>query len=161
LKSEDIQWRHAAVEEVQHALSEDPNLAYAHYLKSELRDSQTPDLPSASGIFAIAFVDAMRRKDSGRLSALESAHPGLSQLFDVARAFLFEDKAAAERTISWMNNRAEVEPRPVAALRGFIAHRFADIADGERFIQLIVANDNVRLDLIESALVPADLALAA
>jgi hypothetical protein len=105
------------------------------------------------------------------LNALEAIHPGQAQLLDVARAFLFEDTAAADRAVTWLNSRSNSEPRPIAALRGFIARRFGtnagedeyrlDIADGKALLNLIAANDNVRLDLIESALVPADLALAA
>jgi tetratricopeptide (TPR) repeat protein len=170
-KADDDQWRSKAVEEVRQVLAEDPNLAYAHYLQAELGDQQTQGSLSVPGVFIIAFVEAMKRKDSDRLNALESIHPGRSQLFDVARSFLFEDKAAADRAVSWLNERADVEPRPLAALRGFCERRFGtkvrendyrlDIADGATFIKLIAANDNVRGDLIESALVPAELALAA
>jgi hypothetical protein len=157
-KARDDKWRGKAVEEVRKVLAEDPNLAYARYLQSELGDQV---LEPAASIFATAFVDAMKQKDSDRLNELASTYPARLHLIDVARAFFFGDQMAADRAVDWLNKPLEVEPRPVAALRGFVTRRFANIRDGVSFIELIAANDNVRLDLIESALVPTEFALAA
>lgn len=114
-----------------------------------------------AGTFAAAFVDAIKQKDPNRLTELASKYPARSQLTDLARAYLFSDQSAADRTVQWLACQPEIEPRPVAALRGFITQRFEVIYDGASLLGLIAANDNVRLDLIESGLAPADFALAA
>ena len=126
---------------------------------------------AVSDVFAIAFIDAIKRKDPERLKDLQANHSAQSRMFDVARAFLFEDRAAANRVVQWLNTPSDAEPRSVATLRGFLEQRFGVkesenkyrfiITDPKSFLNLIAANDNnVRLDLIEFALVPADLALA-
>ena len=159
------EWHRAAVEEVRQVLAEDPNFAYAHYLQAELGEQHSEN-SAISGVFAVAFVDAMKREDADRFRKLETMYPGHSELLDVARAFLFEDRAAANRAVVWLNTHAEFESRRVSALRGFIARHLgikmgAEIADGSAFLKLVGSNDNIRLDLIETALIPGDLALAA
>jgi hypothetical protein len=166
----DAERRGAAMEEVRRVLAEDPNLAFANYLQGELEDRPLGESPATTGAFAMAFIDAMKRQDRDRLDGLRSMHSGQTELLDVARAFLFGDREAADRTVVWLKSQPRAEPRPIAALRGFIERRFGtkeddryrlEVADGAAFLCLIADNDNVPLDLIESALAPAELALAA
>jgi cytochrome c-type biogenesis protein CcmH/NrfG len=168
---DDVRWRNAAAAEVGRIFAEDENFAYAQYLKNELGEDAATESRAVSGTFAIAFIGAIKRKDPERFKDLEFNHPSQSRLVDVARSVLFEDRAAANRVVQWLNAPADAEPRSVAALRGFFEQRFGvkisgnkyrfTITNLEEFLNLVAANDNVRLDLIESALVPADLALAA
>ena len=169
---DDLQWRHAAAAEVERVFAEDENFVYAQYLRNELGENDPIKSRLAAGTFATAFVDAIKRKDSERFKDLEFNHPAQSQLLDVARAWLFEDRAAADRAVRWLNAPADGEPRSIAALRAFFERRFGVkvsakkfrfvVTDPDEFLNLVAANDNnVRLDLIESALVPAELALAA
>ncbi len=170
-KLDDDYWRRAALAEVERALAEDKNYAYTQYLKNELREDATIETRPPSGIFAVAFIDAIKKKDPAYFEELEASHSTQSRLIDVARSFLFEDRAAAGRVVQWLNTPTDIEPRSTAALRGFFLQRFGVkiseyryslfVADAEALLKLVGANDNIRLDLIESALVPEELALAA
>ncbi len=157
----DGQWRGSALEEVQRILSEDPNLAYAEYLNRELEGKDAAG--SVGGSFAIAFIDAVKQKDADRLARLEESFSSQAQLLDVAKAFLFGDRPAADRTLAWLRQEARSEPRSVSALRGFLHQRFdiPAIVDGGAFVKLVAANDNMETDLIESAFAGDELLLVA
>ncbi|MCH8998620.1 MAG: hypothetical protein IID48_10245, partial [Proteobacteria bacterium] len=157
----DGQWRSTALEEVRRILSDDPNLAYAEYLDRELKGTDAGG--SAGGIFAIAFIDALKRKDADRFARLEESSSSQAHLVDVAKAFLFGDRPAADRTLAWLRQEARSEPRSVSALRGFLHHRFdiPAIEDADAFVKLVAANDNMETDLIESAFAGDELLLVA
>jgi len=157
----DGQWRSTALKEVQRILSEDPNLAYAQYLNRELEGNGAGG--PAGGSFAIAFIDALKSKDADRLARLEGSLSSQAQLLDVAKAFLFGDRPAADRTLAWLRQEARSESRSVSALRGFLRHRFdiPAIEDGGAFVELVAANDNLETDLIESAFAGDELPLVA
>ncbi len=157
----DNEWRGSALEEVQRILSEDPNLAYAEYLNRELEGNGADG--SVGGPFAIAFIDALKNKDADRLARLEESLSSQAQLVDVAKAFLFGDRPAADRTLAWLRQDARSEPRSVLALRGFLHLRFDIPAnmDGDAFVKLVAANDNMETDLIESAFAGDELLLVA
>jgi hypothetical protein len=69
--------------------------------------------------------------------------------------------------VQWLNAPDDAEPRSVGALRGFfnlrltLGGRNVSFDNINEVIRLVAANDNVRLDLIESALAPADFPMAA
>ena len=142
-------------------LSEDQNLAYAQYLKRELEGSDAGG--PAGGSFAIAFVDALKGKDADRFARLEESFSSQAHLVDVAKAFLFGDRPAADRTLAWLRQDARSEPRSVSALRGFLDLRLdiPAIVDGGAFVKLVAANDNMETDLIESAFAGDELLLVA
>jgi len=157
----DDDWRTAALGEVRDILSEDPNLAYAQYLSQELTggDTQAPTGRS----FAIAFIDALERKDVDRLSALGKSFSGHTPFIDVAKAFLFGETASADRALAWLSQDVKSEPRTASALRGFLKERFDVSALENRadFAEMIVANDNIQSDLIESLFAGDEMLLAA
>ncbi len=157
----DGQWRGTALEEVQRILSEDPNLAYAEYLNRELEGKDAGG--SVGGSFAIAFIDALKRKDADRFARLEESFSSQAHVVDVAKAFLFGDRPAADRTLAWLRQDARSEPRSVSALRGFLHQRLdiPAIVDGDAFVQLVADNDNIETDLIESAFAGDELLLVA
>ena len=157
----DGQWRGTALEEVQRILSEDPNLAYAEYLNRELEGSDRDG--SVGGSFAIAFIDAVKQKDADRFARLEESFSSQAHLVDVAKAYLFGDRPAADRTLAWLMQDARSEPRSVSALRGFLHQRLdiPAIVDGGAFVKLVAANDNMETDLIESAFAGDELLLVA
>ena len=157
----DGEWRGRALEEVRRALSENPNLAYAQYLSRELEGGD--GIGSAAGSFAIAFIDALKRKDANRLSALEESFSGQTQFVDVAKVFLFGDRSAADRTVAWLTHEIRSEPRTVSALRGFLKQRIdiASVGSGDAFVKLVASNDNIQTDLIESVLAGDELLLVA
>ena len=160
-RQDDSEWRGMALNEVRHALSEDPNLSYAKYLSRELEGGG--DEGSASEAFAIAFIDALKRKDADRFARLEKSFSCQPQFVDVAKAFLFGDVPAADRVYAWLGQPARSEARTVAALRGFLNARIDIAAVGSRdyFVKLLAANDNIQADLIESALAGDELLLVA
>ncbi len=160
-RQDDSQWRGSALEEVQRILSEDSNLAYAEYLSRALEGSDGGG--SVGGSFAIAFIDAVKQKDADRFARLEESFSSPAQLVDVAKAFLFGDRPAADRTLAWLKQDARSEPRSVSALRGFLRQRFdiPAIEDADAFVKLVAANDNVETDLIESAFAGDELLLVA
>ena len=157
----DSEWRGMALKEVRHALSEDPNLNYAKYLSRELEGEDGEG--SASEAFAIAFIDALKRKDADRFAQLEKSFSSQTQFVDVAKAFLFGDLPAADRVHAWLVQPARSEARTVAALRGFLKERIdiAAVESGDAFVKLLAANDNIETDLIESALAGDELLLVA
>ncbi len=157
----DNQWRSTALEEVQRILSDDPNLAYAEYLNRELKGTDAGG--PVRGIFAIAFIDALKRKDAERFARLEESSASQAHLIDAAKAFLFGDRPAADRTLAWLRQEARSEPRSVSALRGFLHLRLdiPAIVDGGAFVKLVAANDNMETDLIESAFAGDELLLVA
>ena len=157
----DSEWRDMALKEVRHALSEDPNLNYAKYLSRELEGGGGES--SASEAFAIAFIDALKRKDADRFARLEKSFSSQTQFVDVAKAFLFGDVPAADRVYAWLTQPTRTEPRTVAALRGFLNERIeiTAVESGDAFVKLLAANDNIETDLIESALAGDELLLAA
>ena len=157
----DDSWRSGALEEVQHILSEDPNLAYAKYLNQELEGRDEDG--SVGGSFTIAFIDAVKLKDANRLAQLEKSFSGQGHLVDVAKAFLFGDLPAADGALAWLKQQARSEPRTVSALRGFLHQRFdiSSVASGEAFVKLAAGDDNLQTDLIESALAGDEFLLAA
>ena len=157
----DGRWRSTALEEVRRILSEDPNLAYAEYLNRELERKDAGG--SIGGSFAIAFIDAVKQKDADRFARLEEPFSSQAHLVDVAKAFLFGDRPAADRTLAWLRQEARSEPRSVSALRGFLHHRFdiPAIEDADAFVKLVAANDNMETDLIESAFAGDELLLVA
>ncbi len=146
---------------MQRILSEDPNLAYAEYLNRELEGNDGGG--SVGGSFAIAFIDALKSKDADRLARLEESFSSQAHLLDVAKAFLFGDRPAADRTLAWLRQEARSEPRSVSALRGFLHLRFdiPAIVDSDTFVKLVAANDNMETDLIESAFAGDELLLVA
>ena len=157
----DKEWRETALGEVRRILSEDSNLAYANFLGQELegRGENT----ATGNTFALAFVDALKKKDAERFAQLENSFSRQSRFVDVAKAFLFRDQVAADRAIAWLKQEDRSESRSVSALRGFLSKRFdvAAMTTGDAFIERVVANDNVQADLIESALAGDELLLAA
>lgn len=155
------EWRGMALNEVRHALSEDPNLNYAKYLSRELEGGGGEG--SARESFAIAFIDALKRKDADRFAQLEKSFSSQTHFIDVAKAFLFGDVPAADRVYAWLTQPARTEPRTVAALRGFLKERIdiAAVESSDAFVKLLAANDNIETDLIESALAGDELLLAA
>ena len=158
----DDEWRGRALAEVRRALSEDSNLAYARYLSRELEGGDKEG--SADGSFAIAFIDALQRKDPDRLSALERTFSGQTHFVDLAKVFLFRDRAAADRAFVWFTQEVvRSEPRTVSALRGFLKQRIgvSPVKSSGAFMKLIASNDNIKDDLIESVLAGDDLLLAA
>lgn len=157
----DSEWHSMALEEVQRVLSEDPNLAYAKYLSRELEGRDGDG--SASESFAIAFIDALKRKDADRFARLEKSFSSQTHFVDVAKAFLFNDRPAADRTLAWLMHEARGEPRTVSALRGFLGHRFdiSSVANGDAFVKLVSDNDNIQTDLIEAVLAGDEMLLAA
>ena len=160
-RQDDDQWRRGALEEVRRVLSEDPNLAYAEYLRRELEGRDGDGLAGES--FATAFVDAVKRKDADCFSRLEKSISGQLHLVDVAKAFLFADQPAADRALIWLRQEARSEPRTVSALRGFLRQRLdiSSIESGNAFVKLIADNDNIKTDLIEAAFAGDELLLAA
>lgn len=175
-KKSHAEWRAKALTDVDRFLKEDENLAFARYLKSELVDDAASVADTVNVTFVAAFSDAMKRKDPQRLKELETRYPEQSQLFDMTRAFLFQDRASAGKVIAWLSGPASRSSRRVAALRGLLVQQFGKpetisgtveqewrftVGDPAVFLDLIAANDNVRLALLDAALVPADLALAA
>ena len=113
---------------------------------------------------AIAAVQSdMTGHDADRLARLEESLSSQAQLLDVAKAFLFGDRPAADRTLAWLRREARSEPRSVSALRGFLHHRFdiSVIEDGGAFVNLVADNDNMETDLIESAFAGDELLLVA
>ena len=160
-RQDDDQWRGAAIGEVRRVLSEDPNLAYANYLDRALQGGD--EEASARNSFTMAFLDAMKRKDAGRFGRLETSLPSRKHLIDIAKVFLFSDQPAADRALIWLKQEPRSEPRAVSALRGFLGQRFtiSAIESGEALVKLIAANDNIEMDLIESALAGDELLLAA
>lgn len=169
-KSEDEGLAEGMREEARALMAADSGSAYVRYLHDRITGAPptTADGESSGvGDFGVAFLRALDAVDAQRLDALERAFPDLTQLYGAARMFLFRDVAAGEQTIDWLRSRPVGEARPVLALRGFLGHRLdVDQVDTEPqnlelFLEAIAANDNVRLDLIEAALAPWDLALAA
>lgn len=167
-KGSDANWRQSSLEQVERILSEDPNLSYGRYLLSELGRETDLVRNGTNDTFAIKFVDAIRRKDNEQLRTLEETHGNEVQFLDLARAYLFGDTGAAEKTTAWLRSGAQAEARSVASLRRFIEMRVrskwgdADkFITGEMIIELVAANDNVRMDLVESVFVPNDFLLAA
>jgi len=159
---------HAAQAEIRSILEENPNSDYARYLQSEIQGAPAIEATLSLGDFGAALVAAIRQRDPKALNAVEDAFPDPSQLFDMARVALFKDVAAAQRAAAWLSARSVGEMRPIVALRKFINIRLdqADremtlIDDIDAFIEMVAANDNVELDLIEAALAPWDLVLAA
>jgi hypothetical protein len=150
-----------ALEEVRRVLSEDPNLAYAQYLSRELEGGD--GIGSAAGSFAIAFIDALKRKDADRLSALEESFSGQTPFVNLAKVFLFGDRSAADRTVAWLTQEVRSEPRTVSALRGFLKQRIdiSSVGSGDAFVKLVASNDNIQTDLIESVLAGDELLLVA
>lgn len=157
----DGQWRGTALAEVKSILSEDTNLAYARYLLQELEGADGEG--ASGGPFAVAFTEAVRRKDAERFAQLEKDFSGQAQLVDVAKACLFGDRPAANRALPWLKQDDRNEPRTVSALRGFLRQRFdiSAIMSGEAFVNLVADNDNIQADLIESALAGDELLLVA
>jgi len=160
-----------ALKEVQDILVHDPNSSYAHYLHEQLTGQASVSEIATTGSFGVTFIDALQSQDSQRFDTLQERYPDPTQLYDLAKAFLFQDIEAAKQTINWLARRPVRESRPVFALRGFLQQRLngavEEVADGivvsdlEGFMKLIAANDNIRQDLIEAALAPWDLCLAA
>lgn len=158
-REDDPELRRSAEAEIQRILNEDENFAYAQYVRNKLGESEDG---AFSGAFAIAFYNAMRRKDPARFDELQSSHASQSEMFDAARAFLFKDRAAADRVVNWLKDPPTGESRSVAALRALFEQRFGEkisankyrfeITDADVFLDLVAANDNIEGDLIESAL---------
>ena len=150
-----------ALEEVRQVLSEDPNLAYAKYLSRELEDGDGAG--STAGSFAVAFVDALKNHDADRLSALEGSFFGQAHFIDVAKAFLFGDRSAGDRTLAWLAHDGQSEPRTAAALRGFLGERFdiSTLVSSDDFVKLVAHNNNIQTDLIEAVLAGDELLLVA
>jgi tetratricopeptide (TPR) repeat protein len=157
-KGNDPEWCGVILDETRRILAEDPNSDYARYLEAELGGG---DGSESLGMFSVAFIDALKRKDADKLAELEMTHFGRSQLLDVARVFLFGDKIAAERTSVWLRTAVTIESRPIAALRAFMSHRIEASPDAATLLRVLAANDNVRQDLIESALISTEFTLAA
>lgn len=159
-RADDDDWRNTALEEVRRVLSEDTNLAYAQYLRRELEGGDGNGSPAGS--FAVAFIDALKRKDAARLSALEKSFSGQTHFIDVAKVFLFGDRAAADRAFNWFTQEVRSEARTVSALRGFLNLRIhSSVESSEAFVNLVAGNDNIQTDLIESVLAGDELLLAA
>ncbi len=155
----DEKWRAAALDEVQETLAHDPNFAYADYVNRELHGAR--DAP-APGTFAIAFAEAVKRKEPDRFAELEKSSPGHVPMIDMARVVLFQDEEAGDRTVAWLDSTPGGEPRAVQALRGFLDLRMRSVqSERANFVELVAANDNIELDLIESALAEFALPLAA
>ncbi len=157
----DSEWRDEAIQEVQRVLKEDPNLAYAQYLGREMEGQGGKG--SADGLFAVAFTDALKRKDADQFASLENSFSGQTQFIDVAKAFLFHDRAAADRAFIWFRHEARGESRAVSALRGFLRQRvdMSSITSGEDFAKQVAANDNIEMDMIEAVLAGDEMLLAA
>ena len=81
----------------------------------------------------------------------------------VVKAFLFRDVEAGNRTLVWLRSEVKSEGRTRSALRHFLDLRFdtSAVADGAGLATLVAANDNFRLDLIESVLATEEMLLAA
>lgn len=162
-----------ALEEVRDILATDPNSSYARYLHEQLTGQASSEeaIDVGVGDFGVAFIDALRTKDPKRLARLEEQYPDPTQLYDLARVILFADVEAAKQTVDWLSRRSVGESRPIVALRGFLQQRLDGaiedaeegiiVSDLDGFLVLVAANDNIRLDLMEAALAPWDLALAA
>ena len=157
----DSEWRRVALEEVRRVLSEDPSLGYARYLSRELEGEDGDG--SVPGTFAIAFIDALKRKDADQLSALGRFFPDQTLFVDVAKVSLFGDRAAADRALIWFAEEARSEARAMSALRGFLKQRvdISTVKTSDAFVELVASNDNIQTDLIESVLAGDQLLLAA
>ena len=149
-----------AVAEIERVFSEDPNFAYAEYLRNAIGIHGDE---SKTGSPAVAFIGALEAKDPEKIAALTAVMPGQSQFLDIAKMFLFSEQAAAERSFSWFSQTGAGEPRSVAALRRFLAIRVggSPLADSAEFMARVATNDNLRIDLIEAVLTAPPMLVAA
>lgn len=158
--------------ETEALVAEDPNSAYAQFLHYELTGRQEAVGAPTIGGFGVAFMDAIRKRDRNLLERLEKDFPDPSEFYNLARVFLFRDADAAKNSIEWLARPPVGDARPIRALRGFLRERLGSLGqpqdqeeilveDVSSFIDLIAANDNFKIDLIESALAPWEISLAA
>lgn len=161
LESDD-QWRACAVSTVESDLAEYPHSESLRYLAAELNIHVAPtigdDQPTALSAAITAVLSRARSVSSlptGQLGTLfEQA------IADVSLIYLNGDDAASGRISSWLRDPVSTAHRPISALRQFLVTRTGGKIDKDS-LKALAANDNLARDIIETALIPMPLALAA
>lgn len=153
-----------AVAQVRAILADAPNNEYARYLDSSLEEAPA----SEKTTFAERLRDLVFHGQTDGFDDLVTMSPERTRIVEMVRAVVMKDSEAASTVLSWLRYGPQREARSVAALRGFVTGRLSEIGvvsfddlSADFLIDVLAANDNFRLDIVEASLAPGRLLLAA
>ncbi|HYG25440.1 MAG TPA: hypothetical protein VD906_00880 [Caulobacteraceae bacterium] len=153
----DEQWRARAISMVELELTEYPESKILRYLAGRLGVSGTLEHDGPTG-FSVELAIALAVKSTD-MPLSQPASPFEQAITDVSLIYLRGDNDACERVSAWLQ-----EPAPTLrsrqALRQFLITRTGGRSDKDS-LKALAANDNLAADIIETALIPTQLALAA
>jgi hypothetical protein len=158
----DEQWRTSAISTVESDLADHPDSETLKYLAERLNIQTDPAIADGRPTALSAAIAAVvsRSKSADTLFAASSGTQFERAIADVSLIYLNGDEAASERVASWLQDPTPAALRPISALRQFLMTRTGGKIDQES-LKALAANDNLAIDIVEAALIPMQLALAA